>query len=323
MLKVVLLYPISILFSLIVKLRNLLYDKNILSIEKSRIPIISIGNIDIGGTGKTPFVIALCQMMEKQNLHPLIITRGYKRQSKELIFINNHHNLQYKVEDLGDEPYYIINSLSHTSMVVSSNKKKAVKFANTLDGIDYIVLDDGYQTRYLQKNIDVVLLNMNRSKNWYQLLPLGGLREPVKNLNRADFIYTIKGENSLSFKSKKLNVLFKVIEYKNGIQKNEPAIDEQKNWVSACGIGDPDFFNQTIKELNLNVVEKVAFENHAYYDEQKIKKLEYLLQNNDGLITTYKDFVKLNQNFLNKYLIYVIKMEIEINDKKFIRKLIS
>ena len=86
----ILLFPITVCLKLLLYLKKIITKKNEFSL-----PVICIGNIYLGGTGKTPFVIALCQMMEKQNLHPLIITRGYRRQSKELIFINNRHNLKY------------------------------------------------------------------------------------------------------------------------------------------------------------------------------------------------------------------------------------
>ncbi len=321
MLKFLFLYPLSILFRCLVSLRNLLYDQKILSIYKSKIPIISVGNIDVGGTGKTPFVIALCNVLEQQNLQPLIVTRGYKRQNKELIFIDTNDDLQYTAQELGDEPYHIISSIKRGSMVVDHNKKRAVDFANRLDNIDYIILDDGYQSRYIQKNIEIVLLNMSRPNNWYHMLPIGGLREPVKNLKRADFIYTIKGNNSSTIKSKKLNTSFKIIEYKNGLKNNQSQIDSKFKLISCCGIGDPKFFDDTLKKLNVRINKKINFINHVQYNKNRLGQLETLLENNDGLVTTYKDFVKFDQQFINKYLIYVVKMKIEIDDKILIEKI--
>jgi len=321
MLKILFLYPLSLLFSLVVGLRNWLYDKRILSIKKSNIPIISVGNLDVGGTGKTPFVIELCNILEQQNLRPLIITRGYKRQTKELIFINTNDDLEHTAQNLGDEPYHIIKSIKDASMIIDHNKKRAIDFANTLNNIDYIILDDGYQSRYIQKNIEIVLLNMSRPSNWYNMLPLGGLREPIKNLKRADFIYTIKGENNSRIKSKKLNTSFKIIEYKNGVKSNQVKIDTNQKLISCCGIGDPKFFDNTLKELNVRINKKIHFINHIKYNKDRLEQLETLLKNNDGLITTYKDFVKFNQQFLNKYLIYVVKMKIKIDDKKLIEKI--
>ena len=321
MLKFLFLYPLSLLFRFIVDLRNLLYDKKILSVQKSKVPIVSVGNLDVGGTGKTPFVIALCNILAQQNLHPLIITRGYKRQTKGLIFIDTNKNLKYTAQELGDEPYHIIKSIKHVSMIIDHNKKRAVTFANRLDNIDYIILDDGYQSRYIQKNIEIVLINMSRPHNWYNMLPLGGLREPVKNLKRADFIYTIKGDNKSIIKSKKLNTSFKIIEYKNGVQNNQVQIDSNQKIISCCGIGDPKFFDDTLKELNINVNKKIHFMNHVKYNKKRLEQLEALLKNNDALITTYKDFVKFNQKFLKKYLIYVLKIEIEIDDNRLIEKI--
>ena len=91
--------------------------------------------------------------------------------------------------------------------------------------------------------------------------------------------------------------------------------------LAFCGIGDPKFFDDTLKELNVRINKKIHFINHIKYNKDRLEQLEVLLKNNDALITTYKDFVKFNQQFLNKYLIYVVKMKIEIDDNKLIEKI--
>ena len=134
-----LLYPITWLFLIIVFIRNKLYDWRILSVYSSKIPIISIGNIQAGGAGKTPFVIALSKQLIAQNITPLIISRGYKRNTTNQIIFKDFE--QYSSQEVGDEPYYIKQTLKDVQIIIDDKKQKAVKFANQLKNIDCIILD--------------------------------------------------------------------------------------------------------------------------------------------------------------------------------------
>ena len=188
-----LLLPISQLFKIMVQLRNKLYNIKILSTMKSKLPVISIGNIQVGGTGKTPFVITLAQQLINNNINPLIITRGYKRNTTKQIILN--HINEYSVQEVGDEPYYIKQMLSTVTIIIDHNKKKAIKKANEMNNIDCIILDDGYQSRYIQRDVDIVLINTKQPAHCLTMMPAGWLREPLVNLDRADFIYTTKGKH--------------------------------------------------------------------------------------------------------------------------------
>ena len=322
MIKYLLLYPITLLFSVVVYVRNALYDWGVLSSVNSKLPIISIGNIQVGGTGKTPFVIALSKKLIQNNIKPIIITRGYKRNTKNQIILDNHK--KYLAQEVGDEPYYMKQELINVIIIVDNNKKNAIKTANKLNGVDCILMDDGFQSRYINRNIDVVLTSFTQVKN-FSLIPFGSFREPISSLKRADFIYKTKDGNA---KKNNLKINFMCHEYKKGaILKNaqkEPVdiISKIKSPVVAfCGIANSTYFINTLKELEINVEKEINFENHTKYDAKKYAKLKKINPNNLSFITTYKDFVKLDQSFINNYTIYVIVIKFELNDDKLINQI--
>ena len=305
-----LLCPIAWLFTIAVHMRNKLYDWAVFPIMTSKVPIISVGNIQVGGTGKTPFVIALAKKLIENNIKPLIITRGYKRNTKHQIIFNSL--TQYSVEDVGDEPYYMKYVLKSVPIIIDHNKKNAVKKANELSNIDCIILDDGFQSRYLKKNIEIVLTSFTQVNN-FSLMPIGWFREPVSSLKRADFVYNTKNYN---LEGSRLKEGFRLIKYKQGIIETSINIDTSKPVIIFSGIANPKYFKTILERMNIKIEKEINFENHAYYNEQKYQKLKKHNPNDLSFITTYKDFFKLNAEFKKNYTIYILEMYFIIDDIK-------
>ena len=319
------LYPITWLFSVIVYIRNALYDWELLPSVSSALPIISVGNIQAGGTGKTPFVIALSKQLIANNIKPLIITRGYKRNTTHQFFLNDFE--QYSAQEVGDEPYYIKQVLKDVPIIVDHNKKNAVKAANELKNIDCIILDDGFQSRYIYKDIDIVLTSFSQINN-FSLMPFGSFREPISSLRRAHFIYKTKESNS-----GENNLKIEFILTLRGIALGKPdKILGQGNNVAFCGIANPEYFITSLKRIGIHVEQEIKFENHAKYDAKKYQKLykvdvgETDYWNKVRFITTSKDYVKLEEDFLSEYAVYVLKMNFVLDDNRLletIQKLIK
>jgi len=340
-----LLYPIAWLFAIIVYIRNALYDWNLLPSISSSLPIISVGNIQAGGTGKTPFVIALSKQLIENNIKPLIITRGYKRNTSHQIVLNNLE--EYSAQEVGDEPYYIKQVLETVPIIIDYNKKNAVKAANQMQGIDCIILDDGFQSRYINKALDIVLVNTVQKK-YPVLMPVGNLREPFSNLKRAhttgiamnlidselealnppvlpytaDFIKQM-GKKWYYQKQKyynkctHLNFEYELHKYKNNNQEVMESITPKERCVAFCGIGNPIGFMRGLE----NIDKKIVFENHANYNSKKYEQLKKTNPNNLSFITTYKDFVKLDREFKSAYTIYVLEVRLSIDDEKLINQI--
>ena len=319
MIRFLFLYPISMLIHVIIALRNKLYDLGCLQIIKSKKIIISIGNIQLGGTGKTPFVAALAQQLIEKNLNPIIISRGYKRLTKDAIIFTNID--KYNARHVGDEPYYLKSLLKTVPIIVDNNKKRAIKTANSFKGVDCILLDDGYQSRYIDKDLDIVLINTWVSDRFFKLMPLGYLREPIHNLNRAHFIYTTKGSQSKhlfkNYKTKHVDIEYQLIKYKNyEIEKNVKIKKcENEHIVAFCGIATSEHFFETLELLKIQVDQKMVFNNHHVYTK---KDFSITSQKKIIFITTQKDFVKLD---LLESEIYVVDMKININDNFLLQKI--
>ena len=318
-----LLYPVTWLFLIIVFIRNKLYDWRVLPTYNSQIPIISIGNIQVGGAGKTPFVIALCKQLIAQNMTPLIISRGYKRNTTHQIIFKDFS--QYSAQQVGDEPYYIKQTLKDVQIIIDNKKQNAVKFANQLKNINCIILDDGFQSRYINRRLDIVLIDVSR--DYSILMPVGNLREPQSNLNRAHFIYTTKADSTRpasldAHLYQQLDCNFKLIKYKNGVlDTNYKQTDELGPVITFCGIANDAHFRNQLNKMNIKIKQQLNFENHAKYNQTKYNQLKNANPNNLSFITTYKDFVKLDESFKNKYTIYVLEMNVELSDEKLINKI--
>jgi len=315
------LYPITWLFAIIVYTRNALYDWKLLPSISSSLPIISVGNIQAGGTGKTPFVIALSKQLIANNIKPLIITRGYKRNTSHQIFLNDFE--QYSAQEVGDEPYYIKQVLKDVPIIIDHNKKAAVKAANDLKNIDCIILDDGFQSRYIHKDIDIVLTSFSQINN-FSFMPFGNFREPMSSLKRAHFIYNTKEGAS---DEKKLKIEFKLKKYnKNSIDYSDSQIHDKSPIIAFCGIANPQYFMTALMNMKIDVFKEIKFENHAKYDPKKYQKLKEENPNNLSFITTSKDFVKLDKEFISTYTIYILEMNFVLDDSRLletIRKLIK
>tara|TARA_B100000614_G_scaffold133946_2_gene119238 strand:- start:4053 stop:5033 length:981 start_codon:yes stop_codon:yes gene_type:complete len=321
MLVKIILFPLALKFWMLTYIRNLFYDLKLLSTTNSKLPVISVGNIEAGGTGKTPFVISLIKLLLEKKIKPIVLSRGYKRKTKELIHINENNIKCHSAKTIGDEPLHIIKSIKNVEIIVAHNKKKAFEYIDKLEGFDCIVLDDGFQSRYLSRDIDIVLLNMSRHINSFNLLPVGLLRESPSSLKRADFLYYFKGKNQKFSDAKKLSIDFSMIKLDKGSFSVIEKIDSKIKLIGCVAIGDPEYFEKTLNDLKIKTKKVIRFKNHALYSKSELQTIKNELNGLDGIITTEKDFVKLSEDFVNQHLIYVVKMNVIINDNSLIEKI--
>ena len=300
-------------------LRDKLYEYQILKSTYSRLPVISVGNIQMGGSGKTPFVISLCYKLLEANIKPVIITRGYKRRTKNQIIFKDIN--EYSVWDVGDEPYLQKLKLPNVDIIIDHNKSRALEFANSLSGVECIILDDGFQSKYIQKDIEIVLINNWQSENTFQLFPLGNLRESVSALKKAHHIYMTKGANEFKrlsdYNTKKVEINYKLIDAQNKteISFNVLHSKEKKKIYGICGIANPAQFFETLNNLNINCDKKITVPNHYQYNANSDKFED---QENIIYITTYKDYFKLD---LKNSPIFILDMYINIDDNILMKKI--
>lgn len=324
----ILLFPLSLVFLCLVYFRNLFYDKNIFKSYKLSKPVISIGNISTGGTGKSPFTIFLANYLLDNNLKPAIISRGYKRKSKEIEVVYNGKEIISTSDKCGDEPLMMAQSLSlkHKNffIITGSNRVETANFAINKFNPDIIILDDAFQHRKIKRNLDIVLMDSGEMINNKFLnsivLPAGNLRENINNLSRANII--IQNNKLGNFKSiDRLNKfgkdIFTLNYYVKGFYNvNNEAVDiKGKDICAFAGIASPDSFFDEIKKYDCKLTEFISYKDHYNYTENDIMRITLKATKDTYFITTEKDFVKIKgfTDFLNYFNVLFMKIELNLN----------
>ncbi|MBX7045158.1 MAG: tetraacyldisaccharide 4'-kinase [Ignavibacteria bacterium] len=307
-----LLIPFSLLYWLVITFRNKFFDWNIFKHVKLKTPVVSIGNIKAGGTGKTPFAIFLSEYFLKKNLKAAIISRGYKKTGSEDYFIEGKES-NPSLKNLGDEPYLIFRRLKNISdnFILASGKSKSAlaKIAEEKYKPDVIIIDDGFQHRKLFRNIDIVLTEHKKNLFDDLLLPAGNLRETKSSLKRASL--EIRNNKALLIETND-NIS---IRYKSGgyFDENENKVTLDNAVYTLCAIANPDSFYSLINRDKINILRKFEFTDHYSFNEEELRKLFIGTDKEKVIVTTEKDFVKLKEfkNLFSDYKIVYLKIDVE------------
>ncbi len=320
------LYPFLILLSwiygCIIWIRNQLYDLGWIKDVVFNKPIISIGNITSGGTGKTPMVIYLAQLLQKKGKKPGIISRGYGRKSKGLQVVHDGKKIIASVELAGDEPFLMANILKNVPIIVSENRIKGIKQLIDYYFVDVIIMDDGFQHRKVNRNLDILTISSNDKKTSYRLLPWGKLREPLKNIDRANYAIYTKTENHKTpaihsiiqplLKTNPINSSLLPILMRYNSSSYQKTLIPDKPVFAFCGIAEPNSFINSAKELSLKIKGRIFFQDHQEYTKKVIIELSEQIKvcSINQVVTTEKDMVKLPKSFLTEFEVYVIKIDV-------------
>ena len=319
----ILLQILSTPYRLITGLRNRFFNIGILKTYISSIPVISIGNLSMGGTGKTPHVAYLIEQFITKNI--AVISRGFKRKSTGLI--EGDHQTHTALE-LGDEPMELL-QLFHGpkfKMIVESSRKIALKYLEAhRSKTDLIILDDGYQHRYVHRDLNILLTDYNKPFFEDGIVPLGTLRESKGNANRADIILVTKCPNNITekiqndFSSQISNystakTFFTTIEYRGLINSNEELeqIDNTKKYLLITGIANPQPIYEYLAENKIHFAAK-KYSDHHNFSKKEIQYIIKKSENCDAIITTEKDWMRLKDTNLPRAIsIEVLRLSIGI-----------
>ena len=289
----ILLYPLSIIYYLILEIKKKVYIP-----KKFNIPIICVGNIYIGGTGKTSAAIEIAKILN-QFKKICFLTKGYGRKSSKDIYLNELNISNQNTEDTGDEAL-LLNKFGH--VYISNNRLEAIKNIIKL-GYDAIILDDGFQDHLIFKNINILCFD---SKNWIgnnNLIPAGPLREPLTSIKEANFII-IKGEKNqiIEKKIKTISPNVEIIYAENRIENIETL--KNKNFIAFTGIGNPYSFFNALMDSNIKIIKQIIYPDHFQFTEKNYKTLFQEAENNNcNLITTEKDWVRISKQLKIKFII--------------------
>lgn len=320
------LYPLSLIYGAFVIARNVLFDIKILRTYKSSVPVISVGNITTGGTGKTPFVIFLAELLLNLGKSVCVISRGYGRKSEGLIVGFDGKNMLEDFASVGDEMSMTIERFKRFTekffALSDSNRVRAVKYAESEFKPDVILLDDAYQHRYIQRDLDIVIVSAGQNTLPYKtLIPSGNLREPYACLCRSGLIvrnYKFAGcnENYPLNTVPEIRVCYEVEDIFDE-HGNSPD-DNLKDIIAISGIADNKSFSNALKQNGYNVIRLFEFRDHHPYTNQDVDSI--LSQSADGgvFVTTEKDFIKLKKiaNFTGKRKLYYLKLNIKCDSER-------
>ena len=290
---------LSFLFGAGVRVRNTLYDRGLFRARKLRGPVISVGNVSVGGSGKTPFVLLLGKLLKARGVNFDVLSRGYGRNTRGIILVDPKGNPR----DFGDEPFLLARHLG-VPVVVGENRYQAGMFAEKKFGSQFHLLDDGFQHRGLARQFDIVLITPEDSRD--QLLPAGRLREPLTSLRRADAIVLTNDEpaDSLPLEGKRLWRVRRGI-----LPENIPPRP-----VVFCGIARPQDFLLQLRGAGIEPAAKAIYRDHHAYSEQDVSALLKLREDHGagGFVTTEKDAINLGEylSALKPLAIVPVKMEL-------------
>ena len=308
----------SYLYQIALVVREFLYKSGAIAIEKAVIPVISVGNISLGGTGKTPVVERLSQKLKEEGLHPGIITRGYKRKKKGTFVVDTQRDT---AETAGDEAFMLAKK-TNIPVIVGTNRLEAIETGISSLHIDMAILDDGYQVKNLEKDVDLLILNGKETPENHELFPLGPYREPFMRIRDCDAILINKsgpGKVLFPFAANipKFNVSYKPAHVYN-MSKNliAPYTYLKGERVTAfSGLGDNRSFFRLLKDIGADVVHEISFPDHHRYTAKDLAKCDSF-HDVDCIVTTEKDAVKMTHMDIPENLFYLsIEVAIENEDK--------
>jgi len=293
--------PLSSIYGAVVRTRNALYDRGHLQARRLQGPVVSVGNLSAGGSGKTPFVMLLGELLKAHGLNFDILSRGYGRKTRGVLLVEPAGLPQ----QFGDEPLLIARKLQ-VPVIVGEDRHQAGHFAESKFGPQLHLLDDGFQHRQLARDFDIVLVTPQDETD--SLLPTGRLREPLTSLSRADAVVLASGASPESFPLEG-KLVWRV---KRGIvPQSLPSRP-----VVFCAIARPQNFLLQLRTANIEPAAQAFYRDHHAYTEKDIRELLELKTRSEagGFVTTEKDAVNLGSYLSALQPLSVVQVRMELAD---------
>lgn len=301
-------------------------------------PVISVGNLTVGGTGKTPCTAFIANFLKADGLNVAILSRGYQRQSKGLIEVSNGKEILCDAAQAGDEPYLLAQLCPGVRVVVNANRYEAGKWLEAQTKIDVFILDDGYQHLKLHRDLNVLLLDGEHPLGNGQLLPSGILREPSSEIRRADLIVATRAQrahreaicaltaSSHTFFAQHEITGFKLLNAATPLQSFP-----QANIAAFSGIAQPARFFTDLQQQQFQLVHKQSFPDHHRYSVAELAAFlqQAAAQQAAAVLTTEKDAANLPSEILSQSQLPIyaaqlqFKIDNEVEFKRFVREKIK
>ncbi|MFW6380983.1 MAG: tetraacyldisaccharide 4'-kinase, partial [Bacillota bacterium] len=336
-----------------IKVRGLAYRLKILNSRQLETKVISVGNITVGGTGKTPVIERLARMLKEQGQRVAVISRGYGADSdheQEPLIVTDGQQINTGVEQAGDEVYMLAQHLSGVPIVIGGDRYQAGRLVEEEFAPDVILMDDGFQHWQLDRDLDIVVIDAMKPFGYDHLIPRGLLREPMSGLKRADLFVLSKCDHVTPERLKEIKGRLK--KYNTRIteariftsrhqplfvkslteeQENQMPVDnlEGKRVLALSAIGNPQSFVNGLEDLQARVIDSIIYPDHYKYEEEDLVEIAMEAQLNgvDCVVTTEKDAVKFTSDMLQRFRkldVGILTLGIELrleNSQGFLEKI--
>jgi len=312
----------------VLEAREQLYRWGVLRSQALKPVVVSIGNLTVGGTGKTPATELAALTLSGLGRRPAIVSRGYRRQSRGVQVVADTASIRLDPQEAGDEPFLLARRLPGVPVVVGSNRHEAARVAVQRFGVDAVVLDDGFQHRTLRKDLEIVMVRTAAPWGNGRLLPGGPLREPLSALGRADLIVAtgVDGideawavRDTAARWAPDVPVLaaaYVPAECWRAERMEAVALESMagRPLLAFAGIAVPSAFERTLRSLGARLLEMTPFDDHHWYSRADLARLSdrAVALGAEGLVTTEKDWVRLRTLPLPARPLYVLSIRLDL-----------
>lgn len=321
--------PLSFLYDQVVGLKNNLYDRGVIGAYKAPVPVVSIGNLTVGGTGKTPITDFCLKDLVAEGKKVAVISRSYRADADVPCRVDVEH--PFAARYFGDEPVLLAQSNPQVDVYVGPSKWQTARYAVGENSYDLLIVDDGFQHRKLSRDLNIVILDATESLANYEVLPEGRSRESWQGLARADVLILSKCNLATEDHLKALEaripkdkeVLYFGYEIRRCVnQKNQQELSREelkgKRIFLVSAIARPDVFEKMMGEIGEIVPECLHYRDHHQYTAEDVKTIEAAFRKSqaDYLVTTAKDAVKLRHLFNDASTLWSASLEVAEAGKK-------
>jgi tetraacyldisaccharide 4'-kinase len=331
------LHLLSFPYGWAVRLRILFYSLGLRNSKRLPCPVISVGNITVGGTGKTPLVMTLAKVLMERGIPVAILSRGYKRKRTSGPWVSDGQKVLLSPEESGDEPYLMAKALKGVPVLVGKDRFVNGQMALQHFGLRGFLLDDGYQSLQLHRDLNILLIDSNIGFGDHSLLPRGILREPLPHLRRADLFLLTKVEHSKTCEA--LEATLHEIHPSSPIFHShyEPVglMGPKEEWeecyslkgkkvLALSGIADPIYFSSLLKKCGMEVIKEEIFPDHHLYSNKDLASIEGKSKGMDWIVTTEKDMLKLVNLNIDHLPLRALRIEMKIwEEEEFFQRVME
>jgi tetraacyldisaccharide 4'-kinase len=331
------LYLLSLPYGGVVRLRAFLYSAGVLKTKRLPCPVISIGNMTVGGTGKTPLVTTLAKGLMKRGVSMAILSRGYKGKNAPDPVVSDGQNIFLSPEESGDEPCLLSQSLKGVPILVGKDRFASAKVALQRFKIQGFLLDDGFQHLPLHRDLNILLIDSRIGFGDHHLLPRGILREPLAEIRRAHFILLTKVEDLEEARplENELHRLHPSAPIFHSHYEPLGLIGPQGEWeaplsfkgkkvFALSGIANPDSFTSLLKNCGMEIVKEAIYPDHHRYAEKDLALIREKSRGTDRVVTTEKDMLKLKNLDLANLSLRAFCIELKIwEEEEFYKRVME